>query len=220
MQERFRRDYTGEFVLVQSRWSQAIKQEQREWIPNVIENNHISGRAAVIGSNADSEMFDYRILQRHNGGLLGKKKLQTYGCGQLWKDMRFDFFVSYDRAILNKIQETNYTDDTVVFTDAKNCVAHPGKFYLTPFQPTLDQVALAMYLAAFDGHEEVFLLGCNKDTPYVNANWQDNINEVIQSYPATTFILVGVPSNMPDSWRNNRNVKCMKYREFITYCDV
>lgn len=220
IQPRYRRDYDGEFVVVESRWNSSVKNEQREWIPNAIENQHISGRAAVIGSSSDVAMFDYKRLQRHNGGLLGKKKLQTYGCGQLWKDMRFDFFVSYDKTTLDKIQAAGYQNDTVVFTDAKNCIQHPGSFYLNPYQPAMDQTALALYLAAFDGHEEIFILGCNKDTEYSSLNWQEHINEVIQAYQSTSFILVGVPSNMPEKWRNNRNVRCMKYREFISYCDV
>lgn len=220
IQARYRRDYDGEFVVVESRWSSAVKNEQREWIPNAVENHHISGRAAVIGSPSDAAMFDYRILQRHNGGLLARKKLQTYGCGQLWKDMRFDFFVSYDKNTLDKIQDAGYHNDTVVFTDAKNCVQHPGSFYLNPYQPAIDQVAMALYLAAFDGHEEIFILGCNKDTEYSSISWQEHVNEVIQAYSSTSFVLVGVPSNMPDTWRRNQNVRCMKYREFISYCDV
>ena len=77
MEARYRTDYAGEFVILESKWAGGKKEETREWIPNPIENHHLSGRAAVIGSNIDKWQFDYTRLQRHRGGLLGSKKLQT-----------------------------------------------------------------------------------------------------------------------------------------------
>ena len=94
IESRYRRDYSGEFVITEIRIADGRSQQTREWIPNVIENHHISGRAAVIGSRTDQERFKYQRLQRHRGGLLGKKRLQTYGTGDLWQDMAFDFFVT------------------------------------------------------------------------------------------------------------------------------
>ena len=83
METRFRQDYAGEFVVIESRWISGKKEEKREWIPNPIENQHISGRAACIGSTFDQGTFNYTMLQRHRGGLLGSKKLQTYGVGNI-----------------------------------------------------------------------------------------------------------------------------------------
>ena len=68
METKFRADYAGEFVVVESRWSGGHKQEKREWIENPIENQHISGRAACIGSSVDQYLFDYTRLQRHRSG--------------------------------------------------------------------------------------------------------------------------------------------------------
>lgn len=220
MQERYRRDYTGEFVVTNTNWRLGSKNQQREWIPNVIENSHISKRAAVIGSDVDVESFDYSRLIRHRGGLLGKKKLQTYGSGDCWKRLRFDFFVTTDRSPLSKIHENRYCDNSVVYTNSRLCLQYPGDFYLIPYQPPLCDLALSVYLPAFDGHEEVFLLGFNNETPPPVANWTAQVNEVFSTYPGTIFYLVGTASNMPDSWRSNRNVKCIDYRNFVTYCDV
>ena len=220
IQARYRREYDGEFVITQSRWTNGTKQQDREWIPNAIENHHISGRAAVIGSGSDVELFDYRRLQRHKGGLLGKKRLQTYGSGSLWSDMKFDFFVSTNRYELEFIQQQGYSVENIVFTDAKNCIRHPKNFYLIPYTPPINHFAAAVYLAAFDGHSEVFLLGYNNSTPYLTVGHHTQINDVFQAYDSTNFILVGVEANMPDQWRNNRNVSTMKYREFVSHCDV
>ena len=51
IQERYRADYEGEFVITESRWSGGKKTQNREWVANPIDNQHISGRAACIGSN-------------------------------------------------------------------------------------------------------------------------------------------------------------------------
>jgi hypothetical protein len=83
MDARYRTDYLGEFVILETRWSGGKKSETREWINNPITNHHLSGRAACIGSTLDQIHFDYTRLQRHRGGLLGSKKLQTYGTGAL-----------------------------------------------------------------------------------------------------------------------------------------
>ena len=75
MTPQYRRDYAGEFVILNSTWSGGRKQQEREWIANPIENHHISGRAACIGDPFDQSQFDYTRLQKHRGGLLGSKKI-------------------------------------------------------------------------------------------------------------------------------------------------
>ena len=216
----YRQDYTGEFVISQTRLANGTTQQTREWIPNMIENDHISGRAAVIGSAVDRGLFDFARLERHRGGLLGKKKLQTYGSGEVWRDMCFDFFATNERKIAREMHRANYYENTVVYTTAGICVDFPGDYYLTPHSPAMCSAAVAVYLAAFDQHQEVFLLGYNNDTPAVDRGWVEQTNTVFATYPGVRFCLVGAASNMPTVWRENRNVDTMKYREFVTYCDV
>ena len=220
IQARYRKDYDGEFVILKSCFKNGKKEQTREWIPNPIENHHISGRAVIIGSKNDLELFDYKRLQKHRGGLLGKKRLQTYAAGDLWCDMKFDFVVTNDKSQLVDIQEKNYNEENIVYTSARNCISYPERFYLTPYSPKLNQLALSVYLAAFDGHSQIFLIGYNNETPAGSSEWQDDVNTVFSAYRLAEFILVGVESNMPTLWRNNRNVRCMEYREFVSYCDV
>jgi hypothetical protein len=80
--------------------------------------------------------------------------------------------------------------------------------------------ALPVYLAAFDGHKEIFLLGYSKQMQFDNERWFDNVNEVFQAYAGVKFYLVGEPTIMPDTWLDRANVKTMTYREFVSYCDV
>lgn len=220
IEQRFRRDYPGEFVVIETRWRDGKKEQVREWIDNPIENQHISGRAAVIGSNVDRYLFDYERLQRHRGGLLGKKRLQTYAVGDVIRDMRVDFAVETEDAKLVSILDTGYQVNNVVYTTARNCIAHPGEFYLIPYNPRLDVVALPLYLAAFDGHDEVYCLGYNNDTTSGTKNFRGDIAGVINAYPTVRFIFVGVEANIPVEWRQHTNVSCMTYRTWVSHCDV
>jgi hypothetical protein len=220
MQARYRTDYAGEFVILEARWNAGKKEEAREWIPNPIENHHLSGRAACIGSNLDREIFDYTRLQRHRGGLLGSKKLQTYGTGLIAQEMRLDFAVETNANGLTKILEVDYQRDNIVYTTARNCISYPGEFYLIPYKPRLIDMTIAIYLAAFDGHQEVFLLGYTDETNGDALNWQSQITEVFLAYTGVKFYLVGESTRMPDEWLDCFNVQTMSYPEFISYCDV
>lgn len=216
----YRRDYPGEFVILNTDIRRGIKQQRREWMANPIVNQHVSGRAAVIGSSVDRAKFDYARLQRHRGGLQGKLRLQTYGTGSVWADMPLDFYCSTDRQTLTRVQSSDYCNTTVCYTNSRLCMTFPEKFYLIPFQPHISDVAAAMYLAAFDNHREIFMLGFNQDTPESARDWQQDVVSVLSAYQNHQFIFVGVTSNMPDIWRAQPNAKFWDYRRFVTQCDI
>jgi hypothetical protein len=218
--ERYRKDYTGEFLITQSVWAGGKKQQQREWVSNPIENQHISGRAVCIGSDHDKNRFDYTKLQRHRGGLLGSKKLQTYGLGTALTQMRLDFTVETDDNILQQLIEEQYHQDNIIYTTPRNCLKYPGILYLAPYNPPLIKHALAVYLAAFDGHKEIFLLGYNQFTDAGNNAWHAHVAQVFSVYTGTKFIVVGEPHHVIESWLEFSNVEQMTYREFVSYCDV
>lgn len=218
--ERYRSDYDGEFIITQSVWSAGKKQQTREWVDNPIKNQHISGRAVCIVSGHDSNQFDYTRLQRHRGGLLGSKKLQTYGLGCIAGQMRLDFSIETDDVLLKELIDTGYYQDNIVYTTPRNCLKYPGMFYLTPYNPVLVKHALALYLAAFDGHKEIFMIGYNQYTNAGNTAWQAHVAQVISTYTGTKFVVVGTPHHAPDAWLEFANVDQMTYREFISYCDV
>ena len=220
MDARYRQDYAGEFVILETRWTKGKKVERREWIENPIQNQHISGRAVCIGSNFDKTQFDYTRLQRHRGGLLGSKKVQTYGVGDITKEMRLDFALESDKEKLNQILATKYQENNIVYTTPKNCIIYPGEFYLIPQTPRLLDVALLLYLAAFDGHQEIFLLGYNRETPVQSQTWTSQIREVMDAYAGIKFYLIGEKTNMPDIWMEATNSIDMTYRDFVGYCDV
>ena len=220
METRYRADYPGEFVVTESRWVGGKKIEKREWIANPIENHHISGRAACIGSTFDQGTFDYTRLQRHRGGLLGSKKLQTYGVGEIAQQMRLDFTVETNTTELTAILNSSYQTTNTVYTNPRNCLAYPGEFYLIPQNPHLLDIAQILYLAAFDGHQEIFMLGYNCETRIESPTWTNQCRTVMDAYPGTLFYMIGESNNMPDIWMDASNSKNLTYREFISYCDV
>ena len=220
MDARYRADYPGEFVILETRWSGGKKSETREWIPNPIENQHISGRAACIGTSIDRRYFDYTRLARHRGGLLSSKKLQTYGTGDIAVDMRLDFTVETDTTKLNAILKSGYQQNNVVYTTPKNCINNPGEFYLIPQRLLIVDLATIIYLSAFDGHKEIFMLGYTNETAGGNNTWMAQIAGIFAAYTGTKFYLIGESTCMPNAWVACPNVQTMDYPEFISYCDV
>ena len=220
IREQYRSDYEGEFVITESRWSGGKKSQNREWVENPIENQHISGRAACIASDVDKERFDYTRLQRHKGGLLGSKKLQTYGLGSITKEMRLDFAVETNKEILSDILERTYSTDNIVYSTTRNCLMNPGEFYLIPYNTVMSLEALILWLAAFDGHKEIFMIGYNNETLGLTSEWMSHVNTVISVFPSVKFTLVGEETIMPIEWRKNANVNCIDHRTFVTCCDV
>lgn len=217
--ERYRRDYDGEFVITEVKIKDNVAKQTREWIANSVTNQHISSRAAVIGSDIDRKFFEWRRLYRHKGGLLAKKKLQTYGQADMHREMPFDFLVTPDHDTAQEIANLEPATTSVVFASASICLKFPGQFHLVPYLPTIDPLAQAIYLAAFDGHHEIFLLGYSKAMPWGNRSWDSDIAQVFEAYSNTQFWAVG-RGDVPDSWQNSANVDIMPYKKFITYCDV
>jgi hypothetical protein len=220
IKEQYRCDYEGEFVITESKWAAGKKTQNREWVANPITNQHISGRAACIGSDIDKVAFDYTRLQRHRGGLLSSKKLQTYGAGARTSEMRLDFAVEINKTVLADILACSYSTDNIVYTTTRNCLVNPGEFYLIPYNTLMAIEALILWLAAFDGHKEIYMLGYTNTTVGTTSTWIPNVNAVIAAFPAVKFILIGEESNMPRDWRKNANVECMPYRSFVSHCDV
>jgi hypothetical protein len=220
MEARYRSDYPGEFVILESKWAEGRKEQRRDWIPNPIQNLHLSGRAACIGSNVDIDKFNYTLLQKHRGGLRSSKKLQTYGTASVALDMRLDFAVDINFDNLSPLLANQYVQNNTVYTTARNCIRYPGEFYLIPQYPNLCATALPIYLAAFDEHKEIFMLGYTVETAGDQSDWIGQIAGIISAYSGTLFTMVGIESNMPDEWMNCPNTRNFGYREFISYCDV
>jgi hypothetical protein len=219
MHQRFRQDYIGEFILVETVLSNNAVIQRREWVDNPIENHHISGRAAVIAGKFKRGGFTHRRLEKHRGGLLATKSLQTYGTGDTWRDMQFDFFLVQDPAEVTDMISQKYYEKSIIYSTTRLCINNPGCFYPVPYQPPVDALAQIIYLAAFDGHQEIFLLGYHGDIMAGTSNWITDVDRVIKTYPGTKFYIVGQAA-VPTAWMNNSNFEIMDFRKFVSYCDI
>jgi len=159
-------------------------------------------------------------LEKHRGGLLSSLKLQTYGTAKIALEMRLDFAVDIDFDNLQPLIDNKYVENNIVYTSSKNCIRNPGEFYLIPLNPHLCTEVLPIYLAAFDGHTEIYLHGYSKESPILHQSWIIQVTNIINAYSNIKFFIVGNEFNMPDEWLECSNTKVMDFRDFITYCDV
>ena len=139
MPERYRTEYDGEFVIVSNRIIDGKKEREREWIENPIDNQHISGRAAVIGDGQSRYNTIYHgklnlknKIEKHKGWHLGRKRLQSYGSEGCWQEMQCDFYVEFDKLKLAELKEQKYQEKSIVHSHARNCIDDPGEYYLVP----------------------------------------------------------------------------------------
>jgi hypothetical protein len=212
--------YTGEAVTTglthqNHRWDRT-----EEWIPNAVTNNRITTQAVVIGNGSTRDGIDLSLIKNHKGGLLGSRKLQSYGCNSLYKEMTPDFLVSVGKLNTDEIAATSYPDNNIVYASANTILDHPGKFYLVPQDPSWNAGAIATYLAAFDGHSKVYLIGF--DTSEQDLFWIKAMEQVIGLYSETEFILV-VPSlaaRMPEAWKYHLNFRAITTRDFVIEVDL
>lgn len=218
--ERYRDQYIGEFVIGSTTVKNGVKSQNKEWIPNSISNQHISGRAAVILSGSDKEQFNYKRLAGHKGGIRGTKRLQTYGTDDVWADLQLNFYVSTNGTKLNSIITTDYANDTVVYSDRKRVLAFPGKLFLVPHCPPISDPALALYLASFDQHREIFVLGHAGPDANYRKSWRTDVQCLMQIYDKTQFYFIGAESGMPSIWRQCRNFAALGVRDFVSLCDI
>ena len=225
MDERYRSDYEGEFVVTNNRIVNGKKIQDREWIQNPIENQHISGRAVAIADGDSRRGFPIHRLENHRGGLLGKLKLQTYGTGRVCDEIVCNFYISKDVATLQKLVESGYVINTVVYSSAGKCLKFPGELYLIPYGMLLSEQALAVWLPSFDQHKEIFLLGYDFEEGK-NQSLANEIHQIMQTYRGTRFTRVSTLLNgrtrtdTPKSWKDCRNFSEMTYEDWISYCDV
>ena len=134
--------------------------------------------------------------------------------------MRLDFAIDINKNILKELVESGYVTDNIVYASTRTCLVHPGEFYLIPYNTLIALEALVLWMAAFDGHKEIYALGYSNDTVGTVSEWSAHVNGVLMAYPSVKFTFIGEESNVPKLWRMNANVACMDIRPFISHCDI
>jgi hypothetical protein len=253
IQKLYRKDYTGENLVSELIYRNQTWEKTLDHAPNRVENIQISERAVVIGNGPSrlqlsaNNLFD--LLKNHRGGLLSAGRVQTYGCNALIRDFTPDFLVATGNEIINEIAGDNWHDTnryyerTIVYANADAVLNFPGKFYLIPQNLGWNSGALAAYLACFDGHKKVYLLGHDAHSGEQTVNYNvyagtpgypkaNDVNAevfftqamlaVMQTYSDVDFVRV-VPTEgfyMPDVWRYQLNLRQIVFRDFTVEIDL
>jgi hypothetical protein len=237
LNKRFRSQYFNESIITEKIYENGQWTTVTETVQNSVINNQISNQAVVFGNGLSRLAFNHNLIVNHKGGMLGSNKLQTYGCNAVYRDFKVDFLVASSRTIVQEIIQSGYSNDNIIYTGILNALEFPSKFYLVPNDPYADAGTTATYIAAFDGHQKIFLLGFDgQDTPNFNHNvyagtngydpidfnttdaiWAENMYQVMSVYNNVDFVHVSETgfSPIPEKWKYLPNVRKISFRDFV-----
>lgn len=239
MEKLYRKDYIGEFYVYSRDQKQGVVQEDREWVPSAIPEFAHTGHAVVIGNGPSRNELSLRYLENHRGGHRGKLSLTSYGCNALYRDMDLHYTVVTGKAIAHEIAKTEYPKNHVVYSNAEAVLKHPGNFHLIPYNQYWNAGCTATWLACFDGHKKVFLLGFDNQVQkgtnlnvYADTNgygtqtdlvndesWITTMYNIFDTYNDVEFVWVN-PTVTPEQWRYAPNLRQITMRQFVFEADL
>lgn len=242
LEKRYRNNYFSEAIVVERHHISGVWHDTTETVPNAVINNQISNQAVIIGNGVSRLDVELSIIKNHHGGLLGARTLQSYGCNALYRDFAPDFLIATGNEIINEIASSEYTTNNIVYTDAENALRYPDKFYLIPHNPYADAGTTAAYIAAFDGHKKIYLLGFDhqfapnfnnnvyagtlgyqsRNTTVSDERWITARKMLFDVYDDTEFILVSQNgrTTIPERLRGCVNFRQVSMRQFAIESDL
>ena len=237
----FRNSYDGENVVISADYADGGWVYEYEDMPKTINNTRYGNNALVIGNGVNRLLFDLNAVKKQQISAGNRRVLQTYGCNALYRDFAPDHLVVTGE-ISAEIAESGYCDQHVVYANGINVAKYPGKFHLVPQDPSWNAGAIAAYLACFDGHSRVYLMGFDgNDTADRNNNvyagtnaykdstddqndtfWSLAMTHVFKTYPIVDFVLVNSSGRgyMPSQWQGYTNLRRIDFRQFVIECDL
>ena len=240
----YRSNYAGENIISNLTLSGGEWNPETEYVPNQVFNTFTTTQAIAIGNGESRLSLDLWLIQNHKGGLFGSNKLQSYGCNALYRDMAPDFLIATGDAIVEEIANSGYCADKIVYANADAVLKYPGKFYLVPQNIPYDSGALAVYLACFDGHKKIFLMGYDnyygnhgdvmnnvyKNTAGYPAHtdidngvfFEKSLCEVMKTYSDVDFVRImpTIDYDTPASWTPLVNFRQISYQDFVIEADL
>ena len=193
--KKYRRGYVSEHVVVEKKMEGGRWYTTTENVPNKLTNRQISNTAIVIGNGINRLGFNLPQFNKPSG-LLGAKTVQTYGSNALYRDYQPDFLIAVgNNGIVDEIATNGYTNEHIVYSSAIHLLEFPGKFYLIPHDIYADAGTTAAYIAAFDEHKRIYLIGFDGQEPGV---WNNNVYAGTLGYDPVNFDVNS------DEWIANR----------------
>lgn len=240
----YRKDYTGEDIITQAVYENSAwvhNKENSETFSFTINSEH----ALVLGNGLNRDLLPLNFYKKERG-FIGSKTLTIYGCNALYRDFDPNFLIVTREAIAeeiinNNLKDNNYCKKNIVYSNINNILDYPGNFHVIPQNPGWNSGAMATYLACFDGHKKIYLLGHDSiDSPgadynlYAGTNgyqinngiygslYETNMVQVFKTYTDVDFVLVNKTGQgfIPESWKYCLNLRRLSIREFISEADI
>lgn len=220
----FRSNYAGESIVSELVLSDNEWEPKTEYIANSVFSTYTTKQAIAIGNGPSRQEFDLNLIKNHRGGLFARNKLQSYGCNLVINEgFEPDFLIATDPNKVKEIANSNYSVNHIVYTNAQYIIEYPNKFYLIPQNPSYDAGAMAAYLACFDGHRKIFLLGYDDyiDSPE-STFYIKTLTSVMDTYKDTEFVRVcpTVKYACSSQLHSRVNFRQISFRDFVIEADV
>lgn len=212
----YRRDYTGEVIAKDDRHF-LIKPK------DIFYRQNNAGKAIVVGNGItrNNKTFEMLLKSNSNRPLLGYKIV--YACnGAAW-DLPADYYVISNRLLMAHLHDTEQWQkffmpcDLFMDYDTTNMI---------PVVSNMDAGSMAVFLACFDGNDEIFLFGFdgNSDNVYEGkpgyersadvSTWEINLALIMRAFPDHRFYRVG-SGKTPVLWQKMPNFIETNYKEAI-----
>jgi hypothetical protein len=147
----FRRDYTGEPVtFVEDGQMKSLYVNPREF-----PHDRQVSTAIVLGNGISRTTPEIKLIVNQNNRRVAEGYKTTYACNAAYRDTPADYYIVKDRIFFSEIPVDKYNkmfvsnDMWVTYRDTN----------LIPYVYYMDSGSTGAYLAAFDGHKKIFLIG-------------------------------------------------------------
>ncbi len=253
LQKLYRKDITAETVNLVGLFIDDSWRYQNEDIA-ISQFPTLSDHAVVVGNGVTANQFDLTIFLPYRESTpwgettpwitkRQRRNFFTYGCNAIYRNFKLDFITCTGDGIIKEIAEsTRDKSGSLFYANSKYLEKYPGEFNFLPQNPDFNAGAMAAYMAAFDGHQRVFMLGFDGvDTPDNNYNmfagsanypplnypinqdyWVKSLRTVMNVYSDTEFIRVCPTKKFvtPDAWKDCLNYRQIDFRQFVVEADI
>jgi len=222
----YRENYAGEEVTTKLTYKGGKWEHEKDFIDNNVTNTRLSSQAIVLAGGRywqddhPQHQFDPTHIKNHKGGILGANKLQIYATNSVYKKIVPDFLV-VDLDHAEQAVNDGITSECIVYAHANSLLDYPGRFYLIPQDPPWNAGTVAAYMACFDGHKKVFLLGFD-GRQEDDAFYEQSLAYLLDMYSDVEFVRVCPTPEfyMPESWKYYPNLSQVDYRGFVLAADL
>ena len=205
--------------------------------PDVFTKVGGSDAAIIVGNGPTAASKEVQNLLRVNTTKIAESYKLTYACNRAISEPQlFDYYVIKHRAFLARVP---YDKRSQVYLPFDIFIDYQADMNLIPYKNYYDAGTTAAYIAAFDGHKRIFLLGFDGDLgggyrtiydgqfPYDDGNqvadfskWMSGLYEVMLTYSDVQFYRLQLDGQTaPEEWKRLPNFKDVTFREAVLLGD-